>query len=68
MDEVHHLGGVGAQFMELGPKSSRVILVSDDTARTCRSLDRIWIVIDDFGLDFEVEKHVLCLLRNAEMF
>ena len=28
-----------------------------------RSLDRIWVAIDDFGLDFEVEKQVL--LRNA---
>ena len=31
-----------------------------------RSLDRVWVVIDEFGLDFEVEKHILYLLRNAE--
>ena len=31
-----------------------------------RSLDRVWVVIDEFGLDFDVEKHILYLLGNAE--
>ena len=34
--------------------------------KTLRSLDRVWVVIDEFRLDFEVEKHILYLLRNAE--
>ena len=33
-----------------------------------RSPDPIWVAIDDFGLDFEVEKQVLYLLRNTEKF
>ena len=31
-----------------------------------RSLDLVWAMIDELGHDFEVEKHTLYLLRNAE--
>ena len=29
-------------------------------------LDRVWVMIDEYGLDFEVERHILYLSRNAE--
>ena len=31
-----------------------------------RSLDLVWVMIDELGHDFEVEKHILYLLGNAE--
>ena len=31
-----------------------------------RSLDLVWVMIDELGHDFEVENHILYLLRNAE--
>ena len=31
-----------------------------------RSLDLVWVMIAELGYDFEVEKHILYFLRNAE--
>ena len=42
------------------------VLDSNGSSRVLWILDRIWVAIDDFGLDFEVEKQVLYLLGNAE--